>query len=166
MLVICCLYAASKGMRMNLVEAAPPMQLPSKLSIDDILCIQEMFLAKGLHHIMVPDIFEGRTLVHSFLQSMHYFHEVACLTNDIETSLAPEEYNLLENLTDFCGQELTLDSIEEYFLEHYCADFMWIELSEALMNNPLVLQIAYIMHALDIAHRIPVVAVSYKAIES
>jgi hypothetical protein len=150
---------------MNLIENVPPMQLLSKLSIDDILYLQEMFLTKGLHHIMVPDIFAGRTLVHSFLQSMHYFHEVSCLTNDIEQSLVPEEYNLLENLTDFCGQEVTLDTIEEYFLEHYCADFMWIELSEALMSNPLVAQIAYIMHTLDIAHRMPVIAVSYKSIE-
>jgi hypothetical protein len=38
---------------------------------------------------------------------------------------------------------------------------MWIELNEALLNDPMVQQAVYIMHAIEIAHRIPVIAISY-----
>ena len=145
---------------MNFMCDVPPRRLSSTLSLDDILYVQEMFLTKGLHHIMVPDMWQGRTLIHDFLKSMNYFHDIACLTHSDQPALDDYESNLLEGVADYCGQDIILDTVEEYFLEHYCADFMWIELSESLLNNPLVLQIVHVMHDLDIAHRIPVVVIS------
>lgn len=157
----CCLYTASKGKAVGGKISLPPKQLPLNLSVDDILDVQELFFANGLHHIMVPDLVEGRTLVHNFLKSMHYFHDVACLAQDCESVSDINEHNILDGITDYCGPDITLNSIEEYFLDAYTADFMWVELNDVLMNNPLVLQTLYVMHSLDIAHRIPVLAISY-----
>jgi hypothetical protein len=91
---------------------------------------------------------------------MHCFASAACLTQDYEPSL--EGYDLLEHLKDFCGHEIHENVLEEYFLEEFEADFLWIELNEFFIQNPLVRKAIYIIHNLDIAHKMPIVAVTYK----
>lgn len=144
---------------MNLIDV-PPRQLSAKLSVDDILYLQQIFLTTGLHHIAVPNLSVGRKIMRSLLQSMHYFNNTACLTQEHKTSL--EGYDVLGHLKDFCGKEADSNAIEEYFLEEFEADFLWVELNEALMQNSFVVQILNIMHVLDITHKIPVVAISYQ----
>jgi hypothetical protein len=154
-----CLYAASKEGHMNLNDV-PPRQLSKKLSVDDILYLQQLFLTTGLHHIVVPDLSVGRKIIHSLLQSMHYFSNTACLTQQHKVSL--KGYDVLGRLINYCGQEANSNVIEEYFLEEFEADFMWVELNEELMQNPFAVQVFRIMHVLDIIKKMPVVTISYQ----
>jgi hypothetical protein len=158
---ICCLYAASEGGHMNLIDDMPSRRLSTVLSQDDILYVQERFITNGLHHIVVQDIEHGRTLMEKLLKSMHYFQNVSCLAQSYPIAIDYEQSNLLENIQYYCGHDIEADLIEEYFLECYMADFLWVELTETLLRNPLALQIVYSMHTLDIAHNIPVIAISY-----
>ena len=162
MVEICCLYAASDGKRINLKNNMLPRRISSMPSLNDILCLHEMFLAKGFHSIEVADILQGRVLIHNFLESMHYFHNISYLAQQDQEELDSGWTNIFAEVTDYCGNVLSLNAIEEYFLEHYCADFVWVELSDHVVRDSLFGQIVYIMHILDIAHTIPVVAISYQ----
>ena len=144
------------------MEAVKPRQIDSTLSVDDILYLQNIFLTSGLHHIKVPDVVSGRLIVSRLLQSMQYHHEVSCLTNIGKPPLKKTVLNIYNSLMRHCGQDASYDEIEEFFLEQYFADFMWVEISGDLWEIPLVRYALQAMHDLEIAYQMPIVALSYQ----
>jgi hypothetical protein len=157
---LCCLDTASELGYAHLIKDSSSRQLSTKLSVDDILYLQQIFLTTGLHHIVAPNLSIGRRTMHLLLRSMNCFSNAACLTWEHKASL--KGYDVLGRLIDYCGQEANMDAIEEYFIEEFEADFLWIEMSDAFMQNPFVVQAFNIMHVLNIIHKIPVVLISYQ----
>ena len=159
---ICCLYAANKHSMPCMGCKDDIRQLSLELTPEDILYLQELFLTNGFHHIRVPTVNDGRFLMYKLLHSMHFFNDIACLTC-IDEPISLDVCDLLNDLRTYCKGEESINAIEEYFLEVFFTDFMWIELNEALLNDPMVQHALYIMHAIEVAHKIPVIAMSYNS---
>lgn len=160
---ICCLYAANKHSMPYMGCKDDIRQLSLELTPEDILYLQELFLTNGFHHIRVPTVNDGRFLMYKLLHSMHFFNDIACLTCIDEPIISLDVCDLLNDLRIHCKGEESINAIEEYFLEVFFTDFMWIELNEALLNDPMVQHAIYIMHAIEFAHKIPVIAMSYNS---
>lgn len=157
-----CLYEAYPYNKSWLFDVIRPRQIDSALPADDILFLQDIFLTNGLHHIGVSDLVSGRMIVSRLLRSMNYHHELACLTNSWDPPLKKTVLDIYNSLVDYCGQDASYDEIEEFFLEQYCADFMWVEISKDLLHIPMAGYALQAVYKLEIAHHIPIVAVSYQ----
>ena len=160
---VCCLYEVNSCQKAGHREIARPRHINPALSIDDILFLQDVFLTGGIHHIIVPDVISGRKIVDSFLQSLNCHHEVSCLTVTEIPPIQGPTLNICSSLASYCGQDDSYEHVEEFFLEQYFADFMWIENLKDLLHIPLVARAIQAMHDLDIVQNIPVVAISYNA---
>jgi hypothetical protein len=158
---ICCLYAENQCNVPCIDYKNGIRQFSSHLMPDDILYLQKIFLTKGFHRIHVPTVCDGRSLMYKLLRSMHFFNDIACLTCITKPAISLDVCDLLGDLRTYCKEDTSINTIEEFFLDVFFTDFMWIELNEALLNDPMVQQAVYIMHAIEIAHRIPVIAISY-----
>jgi hypothetical protein len=92
---------------------------------------------------------------------MYIFDNVACLTRNDGPAINFGVCNLAHELRIYCHGDESEDSIEEYFLERFFSDLMWVELDDFLLEDQLVKRAIYVMHDMDIAHRMPVIAISY-----
>lgn len=160
---ICCLHAANSCSDTGWAKANEPRQINVLLTEDDILFLQDIFLANGLHHIKVANMVAGREIIYKLLQSMHYYHDVTCLTGNEKIPLNKKVCNLYQAIKKYCGLNATYQDIEEYFLEQCYTDFMWVESSDELWENTIVAYAFQAMHELDIAHHIPIINVSYNS---
>ncbi len=105
------------------------------LSECEILDLQDRFLSNGFQHIKVKNMHTGRRLVHQFLTSLSVYHDVACVTlSDIqlESNVTNVHYELLVGgyLDPF-----QLRYLEEFFIEDFYFDFMWIEATRTLLTS-------------------------------
>ncbi|MCL4229634.1 hypothetical protein KJZ61_02995 [Candidatus Dependentiae bacterium] len=101
------------------------------LTEDDIIILQEDFLVNGLHHIQVSDTSNGRSLIGMFLASLDCYHNVACLTADV-VSDEQKIIDLLQDLREYArGRDITV-CLDEFLVERFYYDFLWIECSEQL----------------------------------
>jgi len=152
---------ASKGalrssMLAQKIHNARHMREP--FSDSDILDLQDAFLNNGLHYIKVDDIRTGRSLVQLFLDSLNCYNNIACL------STSPESLN--QSTTDLYSELiLNADSsyeLEEFFLEKFYYDFVWIEASEELANSFLSTELFKQMNKFKLDQLIPILVLSYK----
>ena len=158
---VCCLYEANLYNKPCLFDTVIPRKIDSALPVEDILYLQEIFLTAGLHHILVSDIASGRIIVGRLLKSMNYHHEIACLTNTWDPPLKKTVLDLYNSAIHYCGDNASYDQIEEFFIEQYFADFMWVEISKSLLQIPFVGYVLQAMHELDLAHNMSIVVLSY-----
>lgn len=156
-------YEIDSSTLLGWLPNAKPRQIDRSLSEDDILFLQDIFLKTGFHHIRVADILSGRTIMYKLLESIHYYHEITCLTGNLQIPLKRRINNLYQALEKCCGSHATYESIEEYFLENYYADFLWIELSEELFKKSIATCALSIMHQLGMADNIPIISISYNS---
>lgn len=157
-----CLYGARHSCQiLQLIENRKERSVGPILQVEDILYLQDIFLTKGLHYIKVKDILVGRKIVGDLLKSMHYYRDIACITNYFQPALKRTVYNIYCSLVDFCGTNVSYESIEEFFLENFFADFMWIEYSEDMLQKPLVVYAMQAMQELEIVRQIPIIVLSY-----
>lgn len=101
----------------------------------DILDIQEKFLSNGFQYLKVKNILQGRSIIHDFLNSLSLYNDIVCLT------LANEQ--LREGVTNLYAELHGGDSLnllepyvlDEYFVEDFYFDFMWIEATKNLLRS-------------------------------
>ncbi len=110
-----------------------PIQDP--LTETDILDLQEKFLSNGFKHIRVKSMKAGRALVHRFLSSLSIYHNVAYVAMadvTLQTNYTNVYYELMRGryLNSFkpCFSD-------EFFIEEFYFDFMWIEATEELLRS-------------------------------
>ena len=155
------LYCLCEANSYNKMHVVSPRRIDQSLPAEDILFLQDIFLTSGVHQIVVEDVRAGRKIVGKMLQSMNYYHEVACLTDIVEPPLKKSVINMYNSLAHYCGDDDSYDEVEEFFLEQYFADFMWIELSKGLLQIPIIENAMHALYDLDIIKHIPIVAISY-----
>jgi len=128
----------------------------------DILELQDLFLRNGLHYIKVDDVQSGRALINLFLHSLNYYHNVACLS----TSHEPLDASVL----DLYGELMVggyLDagatqSLEEFFLERFDHDFMWMEASEMVIESEWMSDVFRQVKNFKLEQLLPIFVVSYQ----
>ncbi len=158
----CCLQGLTLSGMQCLLDNVPTRQIEFPLLIDDILYLQEIFLLSGLHHLLVPDLVKGRIIVTQLLQALNYYNDIACLTHIVNPPLKNNVTNIGDSLAHYCGNDSSSEKIEEFFLENYYADFIWIEFPQDLRENPFIMQALRTMLDLEIVRRTPIVAFSYQ----
>jgi len=102
----------------------------------DILELQDTFLSNGFQFLRMDTIPFGRTVMETFLMLLNNFHDVACLTTS-KDALPPMVSNIYQLLDQggFLEPHSMLD-FEEFFLEYFYYDFIWIEASYDLLSQP------------------------------
>jgi len=131
-------------------------------SDSDILNLQDAFLTNGIHYIKTDNIFAGRALITLFLNSLNCHNNVATL------SLSSEP--LQNGITDLYA-ELILGGhlnqnlsheLEDFFLEKFYYDFMWIEATEKLLDSFWTEEFFKKITDFKLDQLIPILIVSYK----
>lgn len=100
----------------------------------EIIDLHNMFLTNGVHYISVVDLKQGRELVQTFLTSLHCYTSIACLTLSHE-QLADDVCDVYAELATEYSPIINGDIIEQYLLDRFYFDFLWIEASPQLLNT-------------------------------
>jgi hypothetical protein len=132
------------------------------LSDNDILEIQEKFLSNGFHYLKWQNAKQGRTMMYCFLDSLSRYHDVACLTID--------PFPMRETITDmytelYDGGYLRPGEsyyLEEYFIERFYFDFIWIEATPKLLASNWFQDVKHKIIDLGIDQQIPIVVTIYE----
>lgn len=130
-------------------------------SEQDVLELQGMFVALGVHVIKTKNIFDGRKIIQTILQSLNYYHNIGCVTNvgklpvnicDIISHIRLEKSHKGDLLVD----------LEDFFTVHPCFDFIWIELTEDMKTQYSSNDIKKIFDMYHVEERMPVLIVNYE----
>jgi len=137
-----------------------PRQIGRTMSEEDILYLEDIFLTNGLHAISVADVQAGRSIIHSMLQSLNFYQTVSCLTS---TQMPPLEESIVDlySRLSTTDHDLQYEDVEHFFIEEFFSDFLWIELSQRLMNTTLLAHTFHALNALDMIGRMPIVTLSF-----
>lgn len=133
----------------------------SQLSEQEILNLQDLFLTYGYNHLAAASIIEARALISLFIASFHNFSRIACLTT---SSLA------LPDATIKLHEELALNGalafdhhrLDEFLLNNFYYDFLWIECSDELMQAPWFSYFEKKLHDYNITASMPILFVTLK----
>lgn len=129
----------------------------SRLTETDILSLQDAFLTTGFHSIQCADQAEGRSLIEAFLASLPMHRSIACLTLENGLDLPNTVFDLYASLYN---DGLTEQSIEEFFINDFYYDFMWIEISEPLLTAPWYEHFCSIMALYE--QQMPIIRIYYR----
>ncbi len=152
------LHHASSRQFINYIHEIDGVRQP--LSEQAILEVQEKFLSNGFQYLKVKSIKEGRSIIDTFLKTLTLYHDIACLTTSKEPlSNATDIYGILEGggyLSSFEQYYL-----EEYFIENFYFDFMWIEASIDVLISPWFEDVKKILINTAIDQHIPILICVY-----
>lgn len=127
----------------------------------DILDIQEKFLCNGFQYLKSSRVLPGRKMVYDFLKSLSLYHDVACLSLD-SAPLEPDITDLYSELMD--GGYLNSYepySLDEYFIEQFYFDFVWIEATRKLLLSPWFENVKRKIISAAIDQHIPILVIAY-----
>ncbi len=132
----------------------------------EILDLQDKFLSEGIHHVKVRDIAAGRNIINTFLDSLAAYHEIACLSvsnNGLESYITNIYHELLlHGYIERCQAK----NLEEFFIDQFYFDFLWIECSSKLMEQPWFADFQMNIHNFRLERQIPIFMISYDEIEA
>ncbi|KKP25246.1 MAG: hypothetical protein UR12_C0043G0017 [candidate division TM6 bacterium GW2011_GWF2_30_66] len=138
------------------------------LSEHDILDLQEKFLTNGIHHIAVKNVMFGRSLVFKFLNSINCYHDNAVLSmsNEAvnffcskgETFFSDIYYDLLQ---DGYISKNKKTEFNDFFIEQFYYDFMFIEANQELIDSSWFLNFFDAIKNNKIDQHIPIIVISY-----
>lgn len=126
------------------------------LSDDDVIALCNVFLMPGNHRVICPDTRQGRILVMRVLTSLGCFNRTACLT----LLRPPGCIDVFQELL-VAGALIDAESLEAFFIENFFYDFLWIEETPQLLDQPWYESFRHCMKSLSFAASIPVVTVAY-----
>ena len=127
-----------------------------------ILEIQEKFLCNGFQYLKSPRMAAGRKIVYTFLESLALYHDVACLSLDNEP-LKPGITDLYAELSAG-GYINSFESygLEEYFVEQFYFDFVWIEATRKLLTSSWFEQVKRKIIDAALDQHIPILVIAYE----
>ena len=127
----------------------------------DILILQELFWQAGEHYLKVTSVEEGRNLVLTFLNSLYYYKKIACLTV-IPGTLPLKAQNLLKLLKKEPFKEQHVFDTEDFLLNQFHFDFVWIEVTQEIMLTPWFKHFEQKVFEYKLAHNCPIIFMQYK----
>lgn len=139
----------------------PPMAINAvhehALTDQQIIDLHMRFLTNGFQHIQVPTIKEGRDLIETLLSSLDYYHAVACLTaSDLELPA-----NALDIFSQLVEGRYVPNNLEQFFLDHDEFDFLWLELTPSLLNQPWIDTFKSLFIDNHMHVKMPIMCISY-----
>ncbi len=131
-------------------------------SESQIIALQEKFLENGFQYIKVRSVTKGRTIIESFLQSLGLYQDIVILSTTpiLPKTMVTDLYYELSNsgyLNSFEPYYL-----EEFFIEHFYYDFMWIEATRDILNEPWFDDFKKKIIDMGLDQHIPIMVVLYE----
>jgi hypothetical protein len=124
-------------MKRTCVAAIPGSSIYPYVSEQEILDLQDLFLTHGYHYLNVSSHGQGRALISLFLESLqsNFFSRIACLT--MSPAALPDGIASLHDELALHGA-LAFDHhrLDEFLLNEFYYDFVWIECSRELTQSP------------------------------
>ena len=101
----------------------------------EIMRISDMLLTPGIHQWTMPNVKTGRTVLWSFLTSLDYYGDIACITTS-SLALPASVLPLLEywKVTGYLSEENGY-GLASFFAQECTHDFLWIERDEQLRHT-------------------------------
>ena len=127
----------------------------------EILYLQELFLTNGCHWLRVKDIHTGRSIVLTLLYSLNYYHDVAYLSINTMT-LDSTMFDVYAHMLEKKYLEGQYYDMEDFLIEHFYADFLWIEETCELQMAPWYTHFLQALNDLKLDKHIPLVFLSYR----
>lgn len=150
-----------KELYKNSCYVKSPLNIKMPFSETDIIDLQELFLTNGLHYISVCDVKTGRSIINMFLQSLNYYHDIACLTM-VDEPFEQHVFDLYQEMTlRFCLEPSSQYDIEDFLIEYFYCDFMWVEATQGLIEAPWFSTVEQIIASFKLDKHIPIFILSY-----
>ncbi len=129
------------------------------LTDQEILNLQDAFLTNGIHYIKTATIESGRALVHSFLESLPIYTEIACLSlhDYVDHSVIDMYGELLDN-----NYLNGTHDLEDFFIDQCFIDFLWIEASQELLDAPWFARFDRTIHDFKLCQTMPIIIFVYE----
>lgn len=129
-------------------------------SEQDYIELFEEFLVPGIHVLKVKNITVGRNLVDVFSKTLKNFHEVGCLT--VASDALPDYVTDIHQEILLNGDIQDAENLENYFLDMFSYDFLWIEATKELQKSSLFADLNTIVSEFHIDQQIPIVVLTYE----
>lgn len=98
----------------------------------DVLALQNIFLTSGYHTFCTQHVYRTRNLICSLVSAIPSFSSVACLT--LDGGPLPDGFvDMYQELT--CCTDLSPLSIDDFLLNEFYYDFLWVECTPALLES-------------------------------
>jgi len=127
------------------------------LTETDILVLQDKFLTNGFQYLQLQNVDSGRTLIETFLESMHMYHTLACLTSS--SKQLPS--NVSDIYYDLAISKSIKENLVQYFVDQFYYDFMWIEATNDLIQADWYKDFESFIIDFKIDQQIPIIFISY-----
>jgi len=131
------------------------------LTENQVIALHKALLTPGFHNMQVNSIEEGRAILYTMLNALSYYSDLACLSLS-DSALPSSVYDLSYHLTQggYIDKACRTD-LENFFLERFDNDFLWIEATQELMKEPWYLYLEQKIVELRIDQQIPIMIISY-----
>ena len=109
----------------------------------------------------MADAASGRCLVYRFLNSLYCYNSKAALSISsviLDDSISDIYYELVK---DGYTEPLLCNDMEDFFIDQFYCDFMWIEVSDELIKNWWFSDFWQKMVSLKLDKHIPILIISY-----
>jgi len=142
-------------------QGVAPLLINQPLTDTDIFTLQDAFLDNGFHYIQVKDVDAGRALIETFLYSLGTYHFIGCLTvaqQALNSTITDVQLELFGAHTygKRCGD------LEEFFIEQFYYDFLWIEACHELQATAWYDAFKQKIVELNLNQHIPIIILSYE----
>lgn len=125
-----------------------------------IINVQQYFLSPGLHCITIPSHEQGRSLLRVCLDSLGIYSDVGMVT--VTTKKTPLHYrDIYEELEHYQALSFDDGSLEEYMFSAFQCDFLILEYTQELMEQPWFGRFEQLMSEYSVAKAIPVIMFLY-----
>jgi hypothetical protein len=126
----------------------------------DVLELQGLFVALGVHTIKTKNIIDGRRIIQTILQSLNYYHNIGSISD--VSGLPINVCDVINHIKLQRSQkgDLLID-LEAFFAVHPCFDFIWIEFTESMKNQYSAKDIKNIFEMYHAQERMSVLIVTY-----
>jgi hypothetical protein len=123
----------------------------------DILDLHHKFLTPGFHTLTT-----NNHVMQTLLDSLNYHQNILVLTMK-EPPITPAVTDLYSVL-DESGylQPLAIDTLDEFFINSFFYDFMWIEATTELLSTPWYMVFEHKLHEFNIDRQIPIILMDYE----
>jgi len=125
-------------------------------SENDILYLHNAFTTPGIHPISVCSVNIGRKVITQVLDSLKWYQDVAYLAAD-STVLSIRATQII----DILKKPVTYLEITQFFIDDFYYDFLWIELTQELLETDWISFFEEQLVQLHIEKMIPIIVVSY-----
>lgn len=151
---------SNSTLKKNRFVQSVDLVLDGKTVFDDqIIALNNLLLTPGFHTILVNDVATGRTLLDTFLLTLNCYYQVGCLS----THAAPWPAGI-DNIYDqlVSGGYLKDKDLEQYFMDSFHSDFIWIEEQPSLTNYHWFDLFKQKIIELHLDQEIPIISLVYR----